>query len=68
RTPRARRGRGSSYRAGTPGRGGASGRSAGRVAEEAPKAAGRRQRRRTRAGREIGPAQDQPEAPRRKAS
>jgi hypothetical protein len=39
------------------------------VAEEAPKAAGRRrQRRRTRAGREIGPAQNQPEAPRRKAS
>ena len=73
-TPRARRGRGSTDRAGASGRGAASGRggasggSAGRVAEEAPKAAGRRQRRRTRAGREIGPAQDQPEAPRRKAS
>jgi superfamily II DNA/RNA helicase len=78
RTPRARRGRGSSDGAGAsdrgvsgrgvPGRGGASGRGAGRVAEEAPMAAGRRQRRRTRAGREIGPAQNQPEAPRRKAS
>jgi hypothetical protein len=74
RTPRARRGRGSSNRAGASGRGGvaggggASGRSARRVAEDAPKAASPRQRRRTRAGREIGPAQDQPEAPRRKAS
>ncbi|HME65942.1 MAG TPA: hypothetical protein VKG61_13725, partial [Streptosporangiaceae bacterium] len=72
-TPRARRGRGSSDRAGASGRGGTSGggpsgRSAGLAAEEAPKAASSRRRRRTRAGREIGPAQDQPEAPRRKAS
>jgi superfamily II DNA/RNA helicase len=78
-TPGARRGRGSSDRAGASGRGGtsdrgasgrggASGRSAGLAAEEAPKAASSRRRRRTRAGREIGPAQDQPEAPRRKAS
>ncbi len=77
-TPRARRGRGSSDRAGASGRGGtsgggasgrgASGRSAGLAAEEAPKAASSRRRRRTRSGREIGPAQDQPEAPRRKAS
>jgi superfamily II DNA/RNA helicase len=47
---------------------GASGRGAGRIDEEARQSASPRQRRRTRAGREIGPVQDQPEAPRRKAS
>jgi hypothetical protein len=48
---------------------GASGRGTGRIDEEARQAASpRRRRRRTRAGREIGPAQNQPEAPRQKAS
>jgi superfamily II DNA/RNA helicase len=36
--------------------------------EETRQAAGRRRRRRTRGGRDIGPVQEQPEAPRQKAS
>jgi superfamily II DNA/RNA helicase len=47
--------------------GGGAGASGGAV-DEARQAAGRRRRRRTRAGREIGPVQEQPEAPRQKAS
>jgi hypothetical protein len=69
RAPRARRGRGSPDRTGTSGR---SARSAA-AAEETRQASPRR-RRRTRAGRELGPADRLadgargPEEPRRKAS